>query len=76
MHPALLSWEDSFSCSQHCLFIFSEWYFGVSDALRRSFIQLWTISDIHVAQLTIAAFEVNSDKWEKWKQGNVWFLVF
>lgn len=76
MHPALLSWEDFFSCCQHCLFIFSEWYFGVSDALRRSFIQLWTISDIHVAQLTIAAFEVNSDKWEKWKQGNVWFLVF
>lgn len=77
-HPALLSWDEFFCCClcQHCLFIFSEWYFGVSDALRRSFIQLWSTSDIHIAQFTIPAFEVNSDKRESWKQENMWFAIF
>lgn len=45
---------------QHCLFIFIEWYFAVSDAQRRSFIQLWSGSDMYAAQATISqSFEEN-----------------
>lgn len=76
--PTLLSWNAIFChwLCQHCLFIFIEWYFSVSDALRRSFMQLWSSSDMHHAQPAISpSFEVNSDRWEVWEQEHM-LVVF
>lgn len=65
----LLSWDASSTvgCAEHCLFIFIEWYFAVSDAPRRSFIQLWSSSDMHTAQATISSsYQEDLDMFEIW----------
>lgn len=65
----LLSWDASSTvgCAEHCLFIFIEWYFAVSDAPRRSFIQLWSSSDMHTAQATISSsYQEDLDMFKIW----------